>query len=523
MRLNQVLINLGSNAIKFTAAGEVVVSVHVIARHERRCRSCRFAVRDTGIGIAPENQARIFSGFTQGEASTTRRFGGTGLGVSISQRLVELMGGDLMIDSALGQGSCFHFRISLPLRGRSLPPKCVQTAEAPAAARAGHRRQRDRARRAGAHGRNRWAGRSTLPPSGGQRARDAAATRPQRGARLPGGLRRLADAGHRRLGDQPAHPRTRARRRGAGGRDGDRAWPRDAEILREHRRAGADRPLSGQAGHRVDAVRCGGRRARAEHAAAASVARVADRRGRSGSPGCGCWSSRTTSNNQQIARELLEAEGAPVQIAVDGQQGVEAIAAAAAAVRPGVDGLADAGAGRLCSDQPDPSGSAAAEPADRRDDGQCDGLGPRSLHRGRDERPRRQAVRPRSPGGRDPAACRAFAPGGRGNRWRRCLAGRGARSGGHCGDRHRCGGRPPGWTPRSVRAHAACLRHRPHGDGRTACRRAQWNSSRCGDSAAPDAHAQGSGGHLRGHRAGGATRRRRNVLSATIARRTTCV
>ncbi len=109
MRLNQVLINLGSNAIKFTAAGEVVVAVRVLAIDAHQAE-VQFAVRDTGIGIAPESQARIFSGFTQGEASTTRRFGGTGLGVSISQRLVALMGGELRIDSALGQGSCFQFQ-----------------------------------------------------------------------------------------------------------------------------------------------------------------------------------------------------------------------------------------------------------------------------------------------------------------------------------------------------------------------------------------------------------------------------
>ena len=112
MRLQQVLINLGGNAIKFTAEGEVVVSVAVAARSGDRL-TLDIAVQDSGIGIAPENQKHIFSGFSQAEASTTRRFGGTGLGLAICQRLVGLMGGELQVDSAVGRGSRFHFGIEL--------------------------------------------------------------------------------------------------------------------------------------------------------------------------------------------------------------------------------------------------------------------------------------------------------------------------------------------------------------------------------------------------------------------------
>ncbi len=112
MRLQQVLINLGGNAIKFTAQGEVVVSVVVVERGSEAV-TLEVAVRDSGIGIAPENQQHIFSGFSQAEASTTRRFGGTGLGLAICQRLVGLMGGELRLDSAVGRGSNFHFRIKL--------------------------------------------------------------------------------------------------------------------------------------------------------------------------------------------------------------------------------------------------------------------------------------------------------------------------------------------------------------------------------------------------------------------------
>jgi len=112
LRLKQVLINLGGNAVKFTARGEVVLSVQLVAR-QADAVTLDFAVRDTGIGIAPENLARIFSGFTQAESSTTRRYGGTGLGVAISQRLVAMMGGELAVESVPGQGSRFHFQIDL--------------------------------------------------------------------------------------------------------------------------------------------------------------------------------------------------------------------------------------------------------------------------------------------------------------------------------------------------------------------------------------------------------------------------
>jgi len=113
MRLQQVLINLGGNAIKFTQRGEVVLKIEVLERQGYEVL-VRFAIRDSGIGIAPEHQARIFDGFSQAEASTTRRFGGTGLGLSISKRLIDLMGGQLQLDSVLGQGSNFHFTLRLP-------------------------------------------------------------------------------------------------------------------------------------------------------------------------------------------------------------------------------------------------------------------------------------------------------------------------------------------------------------------------------------------------------------------------
>ncbi|HUK22537.1 MAG TPA: response regulator [Gemmatimonadales bacterium] len=113
-RLRQVLTNLIGNAIKFTDEGEVVVALRTIAvSPDRMTISC--TVRDTGIGIAPEQQRAIFEEFTQGDASMTRRFGGTGLGLAISRRLVNLMGGKLSVTSEPGKGSEFRFALELPV------------------------------------------------------------------------------------------------------------------------------------------------------------------------------------------------------------------------------------------------------------------------------------------------------------------------------------------------------------------------------------------------------------------------
>jgi signal transduction histidine kinase/CheY-like chemotaxis protein len=114
MRLQQVLINLGGNAIKFTQRGEVVLSVRVIQQDAVQV-VLEFSMRDTGIGIEPDKQTHIFSGFSQAESNTTRRFGGTGLGLAISKRLVMLLGGDLRLESAPGQGSRFYFQVPFTL------------------------------------------------------------------------------------------------------------------------------------------------------------------------------------------------------------------------------------------------------------------------------------------------------------------------------------------------------------------------------------------------------------------------
>ncbi len=113
-RLRQVLTNLLGNAIKFTERGAVTLEVRVLSVQAKKVQM-RFAVHDTGIGIAPDQQARVFAAFTQADGSITRRFGGTGLGLAISARLVSLMGGQLALTSQPGAGSCFSFALTLPL------------------------------------------------------------------------------------------------------------------------------------------------------------------------------------------------------------------------------------------------------------------------------------------------------------------------------------------------------------------------------------------------------------------------
>ncbi|NBF08145.1 response regulator [Pseudomonas sp. Fl4BN1] len=116
LRIQQVLVNLVGNAIKFTEHGEVVVLVQQVGSEEGIVNVC-FRVRDTGIGMTNEQQARLFSPFSQADTSITRRFGGTGLGLAISKRLVSLMSGTITMESSVGVGS--EFQVTIPLRQNS--------------------------------------------------------------------------------------------------------------------------------------------------------------------------------------------------------------------------------------------------------------------------------------------------------------------------------------------------------------------------------------------------------------------
>jgi two-component system, sensor histidine kinase and response regulator len=111
-RLGQVITNLLSNAIKFTETGEVVIEVNLVATNGNQVQ-LGFSVRDTGIGISPEQQARLFQSFTQADSSMARKYGGTGLGLAISQSLISMMGGEIKLQSQLGQGTTFHFELQL--------------------------------------------------------------------------------------------------------------------------------------------------------------------------------------------------------------------------------------------------------------------------------------------------------------------------------------------------------------------------------------------------------------------------
>jgi two-component system sensor histidine kinase/response regulator len=126
MRIAQILLNLGGNAVKFTERGEIDLVVRVEQREDAEV-VLRFAVRDTGIGITDEQKARLFRTFEQGDNTISRRYGGTGLGLALAERLVTLMGGAIGVESTPGRGSTFWFtiRVGIGRKSAGLPPPRV--------------------------------------------------------------------------------------------------------------------------------------------------------------------------------------------------------------------------------------------------------------------------------------------------------------------------------------------------------------------------------------------------------------
>lgn len=122
LRLGQVLLNLISNAVKFTNSGEVILSIEVLRRQDPELE-LKFTVQDTGIGMTTEQKSRMFQPFSQADSSTTRRYGGTGLGLVISRQLVEMMGGQITLESEYGQGSQFSFTVQLEIGQQAAPPQ----------------------------------------------------------------------------------------------------------------------------------------------------------------------------------------------------------------------------------------------------------------------------------------------------------------------------------------------------------------------------------------------------------------
>ncbi len=336
MRLQQVLINLAGNAIKFTARGEVVVAIEALGdvRPDATAVALRIGVRDTGIGIAPENQARIFSGFTQAEASTTRRYGGTGLGVAISQRLVALMGGDLQLDSALGQGSCFHFTLTLPVASAEEARRVAPDEDnAPVALSDGTLHalivdDNPTAREvllhmAGALG---WA---ADVAAGGEEALRLMASRRARGEsygavfvdwQMPG-LDGWSTANQIRAGGLPADAPLVVMVTAHGREALDQRSQEDQALLDGY----LVKPVT--ASMLLDAVVDARRARHLPHPSQLMRAMPAVHGPRLA--GLRLLVVEDNLNNQQVARELLEDEGALVQVAANGQLGVEAVAAAA--------------------------------------------------------------------------------------------------------------------------------------------------------------------------------------------------
>ena len=221
LRLGQILTNFVNNAVKFTEHGEIKLDIALLGRTGDKVQ-LKFSVRDTGIGMTPEQSAKLFQPFVQADTSTTRKHGGTGLGLTICRRLVELMGGRVWLESEPGVGSTFFFTVWLEVgaakgSGKIVPGRLAATP------RAGGGRQRRRARNStGTAQRHRQPRQGGGVRTGSDRRRQSAGSqRPFRHC-----FHGLAHARHGRPASQPHHQKRRNPLATTGHRAGHRLRPR---------------------------------------------------------------------------------------------------------------------------------------------------------------------------------------------------------------------------------------------------------------------------------------------------------
>ena len=128
LRLGQILLNLSNNAIKFTSTGEVVMSI-TVTESTSDSATLHFAIRDTGIGMTKAQTAKLFHSFSQADTSTSRQYGGTGLGLTISKHLTEMMGGSIWVESTKDVGSTFHFTVNLGIQAKPKQRRVINQEE----------------------------------------------------------------------------------------------------------------------------------------------------------------------------------------------------------------------------------------------------------------------------------------------------------------------------------------------------------------------------------------------------------
>ena len=383
LRLGQILTNCVNNAVKFTERGEIRVNIELLERTGEKVQ-LKFSVRDTGIGMTREQSAKLFQPFTQADMSTTRKHGGTGLGLTICRRLVELMGGRIWLESEPGVGTTFYFTVWLGVgaakgSGKIVPEKLAQLRVLVVDDNAAAREILQEPLSA-------VVSRVDVVASG----KEAIAAIQQHDAtepydivfmdwRMPG-MDGLQASRHIKsdetLSHQPAIVLVTAF-----GRE---------EVREEAERLQLDGFLVKPVTKSMIVDTLVNVFAHSEEETSTAVEGDQATRLR----GARILLTEDNEINQQIAVELLEGAGAIVTVANNGREAVEILSERpATAVRCRVDGPADAGDGRLPGDREAPFRRALCHAADHRDDGARHDRGTPALPRRRHERPHRQADR----------------------------------------------------------------------------------------------------------------------------------